>query len=146
MVWNQKLVFRIFLIFLIVVYALIIYLAFFGDSYNSGLENLLENAGFKSSEDSDGGLAVPLGNGSFFEVGSSTSGGSSGGGSSGGGAGASGSGVSGGEAGQTLRFCTFDAYHIVNGEVPCRCGFSAVCYELGNNCDATFNNGGGFCS
>lgn len=139
MVWNQKLAFRIFLIVLIVIFVLIFYFVFI-DSDGSGAEEFFRAIGFESPESADDNPAVPLPSGS---TGASGSGSGSSGGSSGGGPGGS----SGNEGSNTiLRFCTFDAYHTITSEVPCRCGFSGVCYQAESVCDATFNNGEGLCS
>ena len=136
MVWNQKIAFRIFLAVLIVVFAFIAYIVLFDSSETPIAERLFDAIGFKSAEDADT-EAVPLPSGSVS--------------GSGGSGGAEGSGAVGGSSGSgsgntALRFCTFNAYHVITAEVPCRCGFSAVCYSSESVCDATFNNGEGFCS
>jgi hypothetical protein len=137
MVWNNKIAFRIFLAILLILFVLILYFVFFG-SDNAGIEKVLETVGFKSSE--SGGGNTP---GTPLPSNPSSSGSSSGG--SGGSSGSSGSSES-GSGQQVLRFCTFNAYHIITSEVPCRCGFSGVCSSTGSTCDATFNNGEGVCS
>lgn len=132
---NTKIAFRIFLGALLVIFALIIYFVFFNSSEEPIAEKFFEAIGFESSEP-QGSDAVPLPSSDIgSSSGSSSSGSSSGGGSSG----SSGN-------GQVLRFCTFDALHTITSEVPCRCGFSGVCYSAGSVCDATFNNGEGVCS
>jgi hypothetical protein len=134
MVWNQKIAYRIFLVILIIVFISIFYFVFI--SKDNGAEKLLQAVGFESSENKQDAPAVPLPSG--------TIGGSSGAGS--------GSGSSGGSGGSeeidpvSLKFCTFDAFHTITSNVPCRCGFSSVCYEEESVCDATFNNGEGYCS
>ncbi|MEK6909043.1 MAG: hypothetical protein AABX23_03265 [Nanoarchaeota archaeon] len=133
MVWNQKIAFRVFLAILISVFILIFYFVFLSDN-NRGVERFFETIGFKSAENAEDSPAVPL------PSGSSNSGGASSGGSFG--IGDSGT-VS---EGEVLRFCTFDAFHVITSEVPCRCGISAVCYQSEGVCDATFNNGEGICS
>ncbi len=127
MVLNTKIAFRVFVATLIVIFLILVYFVFFDSKSEIPLaEKIFENFGFKSDEFNDN-PAVPLPDGSNY-------GGGFGGGSSGDG------------ESVVLRFCTFDAYHQITSEVPCRCGFSGVCYELGSTCDATFNNGEGYCS
>ncbi len=137
MVWNQKLAFRIFLGGLVLVFSFIFYFAFISED-SQDAERIFEAVGFDSSENGEGNPAIPLPSGS---TGSANSG------SSAGGAGGSGGSTTGNEieAG-LLSFCTFDAFHTITSEVPCRCGFSGVCYEEESICDATFNNGEGYCS
>lgn len=138
MVWNQKVAFRIFLIILFFVFSFIFYFAFF--SQDNGAEEFFGSIGFDSSENAEDTPAVALpsgdGSGSSSSIGSSSGSGGSGGGSSG----------SSGTVPSTLSFCTFDALHTITSDVPCRCGFSGVCYEEESVCDATFNNGEGYCS
>jgi hypothetical protein len=136
MVWNQKLVFRIFLGLLILVFSFIFYFAFISDDADSA-ERIFVAIGFDSSESAEDNPAVPLPPGSVATTGS---------GSSAGGGGSSGSGTGNGVENNLLSFCTFDALHTITSEVPCRCGFSGVCYEEESVCDATFNNGEGYCS
>ena len=140
MVWNSKIFFRIFLIILVIIFASILYFGLFDKSGGEGagfVERALKAVGFDSADDSEDNPAVPLPSGYS-------------------GGGGSGAGVAGGSttvtsstgsigAEQQLPFCTFDAYHTITSDVPCRCGFSAVCNEEGQNCDATFNNGEGYC-
>ncbi len=136
MVWNQKLVFRIFLAVLIIIFVIIFYFIFISKD-NSQAETFFGMVGFHSIDDVDNDPAVPLPS----SPSGSSQGGSSGGSSeSGAGSGSSGEGLS------ILRFCTFDAYHTITSDVPCRCGFSDVCYQAESICDATFNNGEGLCS
>ena len=111
---------------------IILYFIFISND-DSQAETFFGMVGFHSIDDADNGPAVPLP--------SSPSGSSSGGSS-----GAGGSSGSSGEGLSILRFCTFDAYHIITSDVPCRCGFSEVCYQAESICDATFNNGEGLCS
>ncbi|MEK6894608.1 MAG: hypothetical protein AABX10_04045 [Nanoarchaeota archaeon] len=132
MVWNQKLAFRIFLAVLIIIFVLIFYFVFI-DKDGSGAEQFFGAIGFESTESADDNPAVPL----------PSSGGSSAGSSMGSSGGSGGSGI---EGSSILRFCTFDAYHTITSDVPCRCGFSGVCYQPEGICDATFNNGEGLCS
>lgn len=137
MVWNQKIAFRIFLVFLIVVFCLMAYFIFIGDE-GSSAEKFFGSIGFESEENAMNNPAIPLPPGNPIGSGiSSGSGGSS-------------SGSGGGETGNTetqiLSFCTFDAFHTITSEVPCRCGFTSVCYQEESVCDATFNNGEGYCS
>lgn len=138
MAFNQRIAFRIFISILIVVFAFIAYIVLFDENSDDAplVERFFEAIEFKSAEDADT-PAVPLPSDSGF---SGSSGSGSGGGESGGGAGGSSG------SGAVLRFCTFDAFHVITSEVPCRCGFNAVCYSLGSVCDATFNNGQGLCS
>ena len=136
MIWNQRIAFRIFLAVLFIIFVFIVYLVFFDSSEEPLAEKIFGAVGFKSIEDANT-PAVPLPSG--------YGGGSTGGGSSGGQSGAGVGSASGGSGG-TLRFCTFDAYHVITSEVPCRCGFSTVCYSSESVCDATFNNGQGYCS
>ncbi len=138
MVWNQKVAFRIFLVFLIVIFCLMSYFIFIGDE-GSGAEKFFESIGFESGENAIDNPAIPLPPGNSIGSGiSSGSGGSSGGSSS--------SGGTGNTEAQVLSFCTFDAFHTITSEVPCRCGFTGVCYQEESICDATFNNGEGYCS
>lgn len=137
MVWNQKLAFRIFFIVLILIFSFIFYFAFISDDEN-GAEKIFGAIGFDSSENSEDTPAVPLPSGSI----GSGSGSASSGSASSGGSGGSGTGSL---EPATLSFCTFDALHTITSDVPCRCGFSGVCYEDESVCDATFNNGEGYC-
>jgi len=145
MVWNSKIMFRVSLGILIVVFVLLVYFVFVDNGSGDSLpQKFLDAVGFKSGEDSNSD-EMPLPSGSFNSGASGSGGGGSGsGGSSGGGSGGSGSGSGGAET--FLRFCTFNAYHTITSEVPCRCGFVGVCYSEESVCDATFNNGEGSCS
>ena len=134
---NKKLILIVLGILFVIVTVSFVFVTF--SSSEPGLDGILKAAGFESSsENSESGPAVPLPS----EYGSSGSGSSSGGP---GGSRGSNPNSSGNEE-QVLRFCTFDAFHVINGETPCRCGFVSVCYESGKICDATFNNGEGLCS
>ncbi|MBM3232216.1 hypothetical protein FJZ21_02465 [Candidatus Pacearchaeota archaeon] len=140
MVWNEKIVFRVFIISLIFIFLITCYFVFF--SSGQVTEKIFESIGFEDSESSEDTPAVPLPEDSLSGATGLASGNSGGSGGSGG----SSENTNNGEGAINLRFCTFDAYHVVTGDVPCRCGFSAVCYTEGSNCDASFNNGEGFCS
>ena len=140
MVWNQKIAFRIFLVFLIVIFCLMAYFIFIGDE-GSSAEKFFESIGFESGESAMDNPAIPLPPGNSIGSGSSGSSGGSSSGSSGGG-----NGETGNIEAQVLSFCTFDAFHTITSEVPCRCGFTSVCYQEESVCDATFNNGEGYCS
>lgn len=135
MVWNQKIAFRIFLAFLIVIFCLMSYFIFVSDD-DASAERFFGSIGFESAENADDSSAVPLPSTTGVGGSSGASGGSSGGSSGG----------TGNSETEILSFCTFDAFHTITSDVPCRCGFTGVCYEDESVCDASFNNGEGYCS
>jgi len=109
MVWNQKVAFRLLLLFLGIAFAFMVYFVFFDDSDN-GAEDILKFIGFDSSDGPSSDDAIQLPQDPIDE--SSTSSESSGSG----GAGSSSS--AGSSILEVLPFCTFGANHIVNGNVP----------------------------
>ena len=141
MVLNRRVIIIVLFSLLILILGFLAYSIFFSESPVPVVDKLLKSVGLKPQDDSESGPAVPLPRG--FGGGGGGGGGGSGGG--GGGAGASGGEDPGSSEEVILHFCTFDAFHIVNGVAPCRCGLTAVCAETGLICDATFDNGQGTC-
>lgn len=122
-----------------------LYFFFFYGSGNDYLNNIIQSTGLKDTDtpgmESEPAIPIPESNNGGSEVsGSSGTSGSIGSTTSSSSEGSSFEGST-----NTMVFCTFEADKIVEGIVPCRCGLSAVCTEVGMICDATFNEGQGIC-